>query len=107
MTWRGPATNLTPAGQARAREYRSKAHRDERSRRVAAATALTPCCYCGQPLGPVQREWHLPHRPDRQGYEPGLSHASCNRREAARRGALIANARRKAQRAVQQTTYRW
>lgn len=105
MSWRDAPTKLTAAGQARAREYRSKAHKDERARRVSLATPLTPCTYCGQPLGPNRSLWHLPHRPDRQGYEPGLSCAPCNRREAARRGALIANARRKVKRTA--TTYRW
>lgn len=97
----------TAAAAQRAKDYASREHKDERARRVAAATALTPCCYCHRPLGPNTSTWHLPHRPDRQGYEPGLSCAPCNRREAARRGALIANAKRKRQRVVKATPYRW
>lgn len=89
----------TPAGVARARDYASREHRTERARRVAAHTPASPCSRCHRPLGPITSAWHLPHRADRQGYEPGLWCADCNRREAASRGARIANARRKVRRA--------
>lgn len=88
----------TPAARARAADYNSAEHRAERKARVAASTPATPCTYCRRPLGENRREWHLPHNPARTGYEPGLAHGVCNRREAATRGARIANARRHARR---------
>lgn len=98
------ADRNTAAARARAKDYASAEHRQERARRVAMATPSTPCGYCGRPLGPARKDWHLPHLPDRSGYAPGLWCAPCNRKEAARRGALIANTRRKRTRV---TTYRW
>lgn len=95
----------TAAEQRRAREYASPQHRAIRKARVAAATPNTPCGYCGQPLGPNTRDWHVPHDAQRN-YLPGLWHADCNRREAARRGALTRNARAKARRA-RTTTLTW
>ena len=96
----------TAAATQRKRDYASPEHKAERARRVAAASALTPCGYCGRPLGPNTREWHVPHDPQRN-YLPGLWHGACNRTEAARRGALLANAKRKKQRIVKATPYRW
>jgi hypothetical protein len=44
-----------------------------------------PCLHCGRPMLPGQR-LDLDHTADRSGYR-GMTHASCNRREGARRGA--------------------
>lgn len=98
--WHRKATD-SPAEKQRRADYNSKAHREERARRVAQATPLTPCScwmsgkrWCnGLPLGPDPKQWHLPHAPDRT-YLPGLWRAECNRKEAASRGAKTANARR-------------
>ena len=90
----------TPATKQRARDYASAEHQQIRKRRVAAATPHTPCsCGCGQPLGPDSSTWHVPHDPQRN-YLPGLWRADCNRREAARRGARIRNARATAKRST-------
>jgi hypothetical protein len=94
----GTVNTNSPAAKARKRDYNSKAHKDERAKRVAAHTPSSPCTYCRRPLGPNRSDWHLPHKPDRSGYEPGLACAPCNRKEAARRGAQAANAKRKGQR---------
>lgn len=102
--WHRKNTN-TSAERARARDYASAEHKAIRKARVAAATPATPCGYCGLPLGPVVRDWHVPHDPARN-YLPGLWHAACNRREAARRGARIRNARATARRA-KTTTLTW
>lgn len=82
-------------GKTTAQRGYGSAHVAIRKARVAAATPSTPCSYCGQPLGPDRSKWHLPHTPDRSGYEPGLVHARCNTQEAARRGAAISNAQRR------------
>jgi hypothetical protein len=87
----------TTAAIARAKQYASPEHKAIRRARVAAATPDTPCGYCGNPLGPDTSRWHVPHDPQRT-YLPGLWHAACNRREAARRGALLRNAQAKTRR---------
>lgn len=83
----------TAASRARAAQYASPEHQAIRKQRVATSTPLTPCGYCDKPLGPNTRDWHVPHNPDRT-YAPGLWHATCNRKEAASRGARAANAKR-------------
>lgn len=88
----------TAAQRARVASYNSAEHRAERKARLAAHTPASPCTYCGLPLGSNRREWHVPHNPSRTGYEPGLVHGRCNRREAAIRGARTANAQRHARR---------
>lgn len=42
------------------------------------------CSLCGDPIEPGS-SWHLDHTPDRTAYR-GPAHASCNRKDGARRG---------------------
>lgn len=84
----------TAAVRARAKDYASPLHKRIRKERVAASTPSTPCGYCGRPLGPNPSSWHVPHD-EHRNYLPGLWHALCNKREAARRGALKRNAQAK------------
>lgn len=51
-----------------------------------------PCARCHQPLGPMGPWLHYDHTDARDGYL-GFSHAVCNRRAGARKGAQVANAR--------------
>lgn len=82
-----------PKGSREARGY-GKAHQEERARRLALYSPQDPCSRCGRALGHDRSRWHLPHTPDRTGYEPGFWCKPCNLTEAASRGARITNARR-------------
>lgn len=84
---------VTPGELQRRKDYASPEHRQTRAARVAAHTPASPCSRCGMALGPDRSKWHLPHNAARTGYEPGLWCASCNRREAASRGAKVKNAK--------------
>jgi hypothetical protein len=50
------------------------------------------CHFCGRPMLPGQL-LDLDHAPDGSGYR-GMSHRSCNRRDGARRGAMLRRRRR-------------
>ena len=52
------------------------------------------CCICGHWID-VDESWHLDHTPERDGYR-GVAHATCNKRDGAKRG-----------RARQNTNQRW
>jgi hypothetical protein len=83
----------TKAATAEERGY-GKAHREERARwKPIVDNGQAVCCLCGQWIEPGT-EWHLDHTEDRTGYR-GASHASCNRRDGATRGARRTNARRR------------
>jgi hypothetical protein len=58
-------------------------------------------CFCSRCFAPIVpgTPWHLDHREDRQGYR-GVSHASCNRRAGSRKGARVANAKRRRRKAA-------
>lgn len=98
---RSPSAALT---KARNRKYNSPEHRGERARRLTQVKPGDPCGYCGQPLPTDTTTWNLPHNAAGTAYLPGMWHARCNQIEAAKRGALIANAQRKARR--QGTAYK-
>lgn len=73
--------------------------------RRAAAKQHRPtdlCARCHRPLGPMGPWLHYDHTDARDGYL-GFSHASCNRKAGARKGARVVN--RKAQRPS--TATRW
>lgn len=57
-----------------------------------------PCARCGQPLGPMGPWLHYDHADNRADGYIGFSHRACNVKAGARRGAQVANARRKARR---------
>jgi len=72
---------------AAARGY-GKQHQAERTRQLRNAYGQ-PCHFCGKPME-FWQALDLDHTPDRDGYR-GMTHASCNRSDGARRG----NAKRK------------
>ncbi len=86
------------ADAARKRKYNTQAHRRARRDMAAlVAAGYAHCWRCGQPIHPTD-EWHVGH--DDDGAQiMGPEHArTCNLKAAARKGALIANAGRKAKR---------
>lgn len=60
-----------------------------------------PCHLCGQIMRPDQA-LHLDHDIDRRGYR-GMTHADCNRRDGAKRGAQ----RRRSKSITWTTTRQW
>lgn len=88
-----------PKASTTARGYGAK-HQKLRAQLLPSAYG-TPCARCGRPMLQGQA-LHLDHTDTRTGYL-GFSHAACNRRAGARKGAKVANARAK-----QGSTYsRW
>lgn len=81
-----------PKASSTARGYGAQ-HEQARRAALDAYRPSQPCHHCGRPLGTDTSRLHLDHAADRRGYR-GLAHASCNRRDGARRGARRANARR-------------
>ena len=73
-----------PRESAAARGY-GAAHQRERAKwKPTVEAGNADCALCHDPIEPGS-EWHLDHTPDRQGYR-GPAHASCNRKDGARRG---------------------
>lgn len=69
---------------------RGYGYEHQRIRKALLAEAFgQPCHHCGHPMLPGQA-LDLDHTGDRTGYR-GFAHASCNRRDGAKRG----NARRR------------
>lgn len=83
----------TAAVKARAARY-DAAHRALRKRlKVEVDAGRATCWRCGNPITPGSK-WELGHN-DAGTEHRGPEHFKCNRRSAARKGALIANAQRK------------
>ena len=90
---------MTFSAPKRSRAERGYGQEHVKARAAAAAThhPLHPCSRCKQPLGPMGPWLHYDHDGTRTGYL-GFAHARCNTSAGARRGAIVANARRKATR---------
>lgn len=83
-----------PADEQRRRKYEGAEHRAaKRAYRVLVAAGEAHCWRCGALL--VPGGWHVGHDDVAVDVLRGPECAGCNRRAAARKGALIANARRK------------
>lgn len=97
----------TPAELARKARYNSPEHRAARKRfTVLVEAGLGVCWRCGRGLVPGR--WHVGHIDDGSAIA-GPECMSCNLRAAARKGALVANARRKRARSMSAnvTTLGW
>lgn len=99
--WRHKRTD-TPAELARRARYNSPEHRAARKRyTVLVASGQGRCWRCGSQLYPGQ--WQVGH--DDAGLViRGPECTTCNRRAAARKGARVANTRRKQVRVMASTT---
>jgi len=87
----------TPHQIAARAKYRSPEHRAARKHlALLVAAGRATCWRCGRPISPGTA-WHVGHN-DAGTTIMGAEHAGENRRVAARKGALIANAKRKAAR---------
>lgn len=105
MTWANKRTN-TPADQARRREYDSPAYRAARKALIAEWAAGNGWCWrCGRYIPPSMPR-HTGHDDHDRRIIRGNECPPCNLRKAASKGALVANARRKARRAGV-TALRW
>lgn len=81
----------------RAKQYASTAHRKLRKQLKAEVDAGRASCWrCGKPILPGSN-WELGHN-DAGTEHRGPEHFTCNRSAAARKGALIVNAKRRATR---------
>lgn len=88
----------TPAVKARKRKYDSAEHRAARARyKVLVEYGLAKCWRCGCHLYPGR--WQTGHN-DAGDQIMGPECLPCQRAHSARKGALIANAKRKATRFV-------
>ena len=79
-----------PKASTTARGYGTE-HQKLRAKLLPTAYGK-PCVRCGKPMLQGQA-LHFDHTNDRTGYL-GFSHASCNKRAGARKGARITNNRR-------------
>lgn len=87
----------SPAALARKAKYNSAEHKAARKHYAAwIAAGHGRCWRCGGPIAPGS-DWHVGHDDLRPHVIRGAEHArSCNLKAAARKGALIANAKRTA-----------
>lgn len=92
--WHRKNTN-TPAVQARRRKYNSPEHKAMRAHlKILVASGRAWCWRCGKQL--VPGNWHVGHSDDGTRIMGGECARECNLKTAASKGALIANAKRKA-----------
>lgn len=96
--WHRKVDNAATA--ARVAQYRSTEHRKRRALAKAEVESGRASCWrCGGPIAPGSR-WHLGHDDHDRSVYRGPEHAGCNLKAAARKGARVANARRRARGAV-------
>lgn len=92
-----------PASIARKRKYDSAEHRAARAHyRKLVEYGLATCWRCTLPITAGTR-WHVGHDDNNINLIRGPEHARCNLHAAARKGARISNARRKAKAFVRPT----
>jgi hypothetical protein len=80
-----------PKSKGRRAKY-GAAHQSARKAYAARHRPDDPCVRCHRPLGPLTSGLHLDHAED--GSYLGFSHAACNKRAGASKGARMVNARR-------------